>query len=267
MAARPDRGQDLIDGIGAFFRQLLTPPPATSEADAGSPRGSPRSGGPARLPQRPPRPPRDYRREWIMFSDDPRFPLDALKARYYQLCDLPALPSAAVLSSFDAIERDVARTCVTEPEFQTQAGRNKLRRLLGAYAMHDPEAGYCQGLNFVAAFLLLHTADEGEAFVLFVRLLQAPQYYLRGCVLDGLPDVFVHGYVLKRLLWEHVPRVAEHLETVGCDPTLYFEWWFTMFTLVLPPDLCAEVWTWFFEDGWVAVYRVSDPVASASGHW
>lgn len=46
-----------------------------------------------------------------------------------------------------------------------------------------------QGLNFIASFMLLHTKDEGEAFALLVRTMQAPPYAMRGCVLQGMPDV------------------------------------------------------------------------------
>ena len=44
-----------------------------------------------------------------------------------------------------------------------------LRRVLLAHALHQPQVGYCQGLNFIAAILLLH-GDEATAFVLLCRL-------------------------------------------------------------------------------------------------
>jgi Rab-GTPase-TBC domain len=33
-------------------------------------------------------------------------------------------------------------------------GKSALRRVLCAYAMRNPEVGYCQGLNFIAGLLL-----------------------------------------------------------------------------------------------------------------
>jgi Rab-GTPase-TBC domain len=33
-------------------------------------------------------------------------------------------------------------------------GKSALRRVLRAYAMRNPEVGYCQGLNFIAGLLL-----------------------------------------------------------------------------------------------------------------
>ena len=50
---------------------------------------------------------------------------------------------------------------VGHPFFDTRAGLDSLRRLLSAFAVHNAEVGYCQGLNFIAGesvFSLLPTA-------------------------------------------------------------------------------------------------------------
>lgn len=36
----------------------------------------------------------------------------------------------------------------------------ELERVLKAYAVEDPELGYCQGLNFIAFMLLIHLDEE-----------------------------------------------------------------------------------------------------------
>eukprot|EP00971_Amphidinium_carterae_P289850 5755467-Amphidinium_carterae.2 len=46
------------------------------------------------------------------------------------------------------IELDVPRTC---PDLFTDAQRDSLRRILRAHAASNPHAGYCQGINFIAA--------------------------------------------------------------------------------------------------------------------
>lgn len=43
------------------------------------------------------------------------------------------------------------------------AGRATLRRILGAYAARNGAVGYCQGLNFLAAALMLFMGEE-DAF-------------------------------------------------------------------------------------------------------
>ena len=53
------------------------------------------------------------------------------------------------------IELDVPRTFPDHPLFapdspEGEVGRGALRRVLRAYAMHDPAVGYCQSLNYIA---------------------------------------------------------------------------------------------------------------------
>ncbi len=48
----------------------------------------------------------------------------------------------------------------------------KLQRILVAYSVHMPSVGYCQGMNYLAAMLLLVLkADEVNAFWVLVSLL------------------------------------------------------------------------------------------------
>jgi hypothetical protein len=43
--------------------------------------------------------------------------------------------------------------------------------VLSAYSVYNPDVGYCQGMNFVAALLLL-TASEADVFWMLVTLVQ-----------------------------------------------------------------------------------------------
>ncbi len=54
----------------------------------------------------------------------------------------------------DQIGRDVGRTFPGYPLFAKESGRLALARVLSAYALLDPDLGYCQGLNFVVGMLL-----------------------------------------------------------------------------------------------------------------
>jgi hypothetical protein len=101
---------------------------------------------------------------------------------------LRSRPDAEALKSFDAIERgegaggggagavkiahppslpvtlsrrgaDVARTFSATGTFDTQTQRDRLRRLLAAYALHDPEVGYVQ-VSSLAPQRLRHHATQ-----------------------------------------------------------------------------------------------------------
>lgn len=58
----------------------------------------------------------------------------------------------------DVIQRDINRTFPAHKVFRETGGtgQDSLFKVSKAYAVYDQEVGYCQGLSFVAATLLLH---------------------------------------------------------------------------------------------------------------
>lgn len=58
------------------------------------------------------------------------------------------------------IQRDINRTFPAHDFFKEAGGlgQDSLYRISKAYAVHDSEVGYCQGLSFLAATLLLHVS-------------------------------------------------------------------------------------------------------------
>ena len=54
------------------------------------------------------------------------------------------------------IEKDLYRTLPGNKEFmlKSKTGKNRLFNVLKAYQAYDPQIGYCQGMNFLAAMLL-----------------------------------------------------------------------------------------------------------------
>ncbi|KAK4349053.1 hypothetical protein RND71_031808 [Anisodus tanguticus] len=67
------------------------------------------------------------------------------------------------------IEKDLPRTFPGHPALD-EKGRNSLRRLLIAYARHNPDVGYCQAMNFFAGPAVVTTKDAGDAITLFQSL-------------------------------------------------------------------------------------------------
>lgn len=59
------------------------------------------------------------------------------------------------------ILRDINRTFPAHDFFKETGGlgQDSLYRISKAYAVHDEEVGYCQGLSFLVASLLLHVSN------------------------------------------------------------------------------------------------------------
>ena len=56
---------------------------------------------------------------------------------------------------------DVARTSFTENK---EENREKIANILKAISKESPNITYCQGMNYIASFLLMITNDEEETF-------------------------------------------------------------------------------------------------------
>jgi len=54
------------------------------------------------------------------------------------------------------VEKDLPRTQPYHQTFQMQEYQDSLREVLLGYARIDPEVGYVQGMNFIAAGLVYH---------------------------------------------------------------------------------------------------------------
>ena len=74
------------------------------------------------------------------------------------------------------IKKDLTRTFPGTKEFAIpfDSGNNRLFNVLKAYSAYDSETSYCQGMNFIAAMLLVHIQDQEDAFwclvfVMFAR--------------------------------------------------------------------------------------------------
>ena len=73
------------------------------------------------------------------------------------------------------------------------AGIPKLRRVLLAYSLHNPDIEYCQGFNRIAAIALLFL-DEEEAFwcLLYILEVLLPETYYKKQMVGAQVDQVSH---------------------------------------------------------------------------
>jgi hypothetical protein len=189
------------------------------------------------------------------------------------------LKMGAPLEVSEDIVKDIDRTFPGHTFFEHDVNMGALQRVLTAFAVRNPEIGYCQSLNFVAGMLLLHLPEEDAFWILdvVVNEILPPGYYkcvlyhltlwgvlhLReSCVRNSAALTGLHAdqRVLKRLLAQYVPHVWTCLGETGIDVALVcVEWLLCSFCTTLPTHTGLRVWDCLFlfgSQGGLALQRV-----------
>ncbi|KAG9009335.1 GTPase-activating protein [Tulasnella sp. JGI-2019a] len=156
-----------------------------------------------------------------------------------------------------SIIRDLGRTFPQHAFFMDGQGlgQENLFNVLKAYSLYDPEVGYCQGLAFIGAALLLNMPDE-EAFCVLVRLMHS--YGLRDMFLPEMPGLQLRLFQFDRLVEELLPVVHVHFVRQGVKSSMYCSQWFlTMFSYRFPLDLVFRIFDSVFGHGVEAIFGFS----------
>lgn len=156
-----------------------------------------------------------------------------------------------------AITRDLGRT-FPHHDFFTDGqgiGQEHLFNVLKAYSLYDPQVGYCQGLPFVVAVLLLNMPDE-EAFSLLVRLMHS--YDLRGHFLPEMPKLQLRLYQFDRLIEELLPVLHVHFLRQGIKSSMFCSQWFlTLFSYRFPLEIVVRIYDNCLASGIEAIFAFS----------
>mmetsp|Transcript_21047 Transcript_21047/g.58667 ORF Transcript_21047/g.58667 Transcript_21047/m.58667 type:complete len:1065 (-) Transcript_21047:16-3210(-) len=149
----------------------------------------------------------------------------------------------------DAIVKDLDRTFPSREDFGDER-KAQLSSILKAFACMFPQVGYCQGMNFVAGFILLHAPDcsSEQAFFMLVEIMARYKASLLFC--DGLPLLKLYTYQFRVLLERLFPDVHRHFARENITPELYVTKWFlTVFTQPLPFPVTVRMWDLVLCDG------------------
>ncbi|KAF8444618.1 rab-GTPase-TBC domain-containing protein [Boletus edulis BED1] len=158
-----------------------------------------------------------------------------------------------------AIARDLGRTFPQHQFFKDgqSIGQENLFNVLKAYSLYDPQVGYCQGLSFVVAVLLLNMPDE-QAFCLLVRLMYS--YDLRGHFLPEMPKLQLRlvSFQFDRLIEELLPVLHLHFLRQGIKSSMFCSQWFlTLFSYRFPLDIVFRIYDNCLANGIEAIFAFS----------
>lgn len=126
------------------------------------------------------------------------------------------------------IDVDVDRTLANNVFFREGVGKDRLHSILVAFASHNPDIGYSQGLNIIAANLLLMVPAPEDGFALLeilVRDILPSAYYSRDGGISGLA-LERDGQVTESYVSDLFPALHKHLRAKGAPLTMFTPGWF-----------------------------------------
>ncbi|KAJ5103505.1 hypothetical protein N7532_004034 [Penicillium argentinense] len=147
-----------------------------------------------------------------------------------------------------------------------------LRRVLYAFALHNPKVGYTQSLNFITGMLLLFLPEEKAFWMLHI----VTSVYLPGTHEISLEGANIDLWILMVLLRDSMPGIYSKIASMGGtqptrgklppltvnsrlpDITLGLtNWLMSVFIGTLPLETTLRVWDIFFYEGSKTFFRVS----------
>ncbi|XP_054734320.1 TBC1 domain family member 9 [Anastrepha obliqua] len=156
-------------------------------------------------------------------------------------------------STHEEIDRDLHRSLPEHPAFQHADGIGALRRVLQAYALRNPQVGYCQSMNIVSSVFLLF-CDEENAFWLLASLCEnlLPDYYK-----DKVVGAQIDQSVLNELVETYLPELHSHLEQLGIIRMISISWLLTIFISVISYESSLHIIDCFFYDGAKIIFVIA----------
>ena len=159
------------------------------------------------------------------------------------------------------IKKDLNRTLTDEKLFSIEMTKTSLYNVLKAYAICDKEVSYCQGMNFIAAFLLI-VSDFNEIDTLYIMMylfmFNKSNLGIRGFFMNNFPLLNLYTYQFNFLFEKYFPNLKKHFDNLEIPNELWISKWFqTLFTICLPLDILVRLWDCIFVKGLEFLFNFS----------
>lgn len=204
--------------------------------------------------------PRSMRsRVWRLLIHQQVADLKAKYGPYYyrDLCSSQGTPAEKHYSSAHQkqVNLDLLRTMPGNVHFMSASckGVTHLQSVLRAYCLHNPAIGYCQGMNFLVGTALLFMSPE-DAFWFLVALTE--RYFDSSYFDQNLTGAQADQEVLKEIVEQKLPRLAQHLDECEIDlTTVTLNWFIALFFDAMPFQTMLRLWDCFLMEGPKVLFR------------
>ncbi|CAF0963129.1 unnamed protein product [Didymodactylos carnosus] len=180
----------------------------------------------------------------------------------FEMIDTYRLLLTKESASERVILNDLNRTFPAHEYFKEVGGigQEALYKLSRAYSVRDEEVGYCQGLSFVIATLLIHMPEE-QAFMLLCKMMEDPRYDLREMYKASFENLQMRFHQLHCLMRDNLPELYDHFDDLKLLCHMYASQWFlTLFTAKFPLYLVFRIMDLFLYevrfDGFNSLFAV-----------
>eukprot|EP01118_Nematostelium_gracile_P004675 TRINITY_DN1557_c0_g1_i7.p1 TRINITY_DN1557_c0_g1~~TRINITY_DN1557_c0_g1_i7.p1 ORF type:complete len:360 (+),score=67.38 TRINITY_DN1557_c0_g1_i7:107-1081(+) len=153
------------------------------------------------------------------------------------------------------INKDIHRTFPEHPIYRSPEAKEKLKRVLCAFARRNKFIGYCQSMNFLAGFLLLFVEEEEDAFWLLVQIVEdiGSGFYAK-----NMMGIQISQRILEEMVKEKLPDIEIHAKNLGVSmPLLVTKWFMCLYIDSLPAETVMTIWDYLFLEGQVVLFQVA----------
>ena len=162
-------------------------------------------------------------------------------------------------NDFCIIDLDSQRTLFEENN-KLEQKRKILNNILKTCAMLNEEGCYCQGMNFVGAFIIKITEDEEESFYFLMGLFKYTDY--RSIFKTDLSKLKLYFSIFDVVLKLYIPTLESYFEENKVKSNYYLSAWFiALFTSLVKHgkklDAFLKIFDLFLIDGWKAIFNIS----------
>lgn len=195
-------------------------------------------------------------RVWLLLAEKN---MQAKRGVFQELCERSqeSITNTDLYPFSKLIEHDLDNCFPLRKPFLGLEGstRDDIRLILHAFAFHNAEVGYTEGMCLIVGLLLTHVCVE-DAFWLLDAVVS--HYGMQGCYVGNMEQLHVDNAVVDELLRLSDESLHQRLKDLHIEPIMFLPGWvLPLFVRTLPWPTLLRFWDHFLCHGYTHVLRTA----------